>query len=208
MSFDPEYGETLVAEDDLESLTEQARAVVGDPVRKADVYDLEQAIWAQVAADRLTAVLNESLTVEEILTDHFVRQLHIDLYARIWTWAGRHRRLETNVGVAPEQIALRLRTDVDDLRWRWLHTTDLTPRVLGIAFHAIVVHIHPFIDGNGRTTRLLADLAFAATQESDELLEYDWDVDRPEYIRLLRHFDLTRDTRPLAGLVGVRPVGD
>ncbi|WP_205629091.1 Fic family protein [Jiangella muralis] len=85
---------------------------------------------------------------------------------------------------------------------------DLTPRVLGIAFHAIVVHIHPFIDGNGRTTRLLADLAFAATQESDELLEYDWDVDRREYIRLLGHFDLTRDTQPLVDLVGVRPVGD
>lgn len=44
MSFDPEYGETLVAEEDLESLTERARAVVGDPVRKADVYDVEQAI--------------------------------------------------------------------------------------------------------------------------------------------------------------------
>ncbi|WP_184826298.1 Fic family protein [Jiangella mangrovi] len=55
--------------------------------------------------------------------------------------------------------SLRSRTDVDDLRWRWLHTTDLTPRVLGITFHAIVVHIHPFFDGNGRTTRLLADLA-------------------------------------------------
>jgi hypothetical protein len=37
MSFHPEYGESLVAEEDLQSLTERARAVVGDPVRKADV---------------------------------------------------------------------------------------------------------------------------------------------------------------------------
>ncbi|PZF86324.1 hypothetical protein C1I92_02210 [Jiangella anatolica] len=132
MSFDPEYGETLVAAEDLESLTEQVRALVCNPARKADVFDLEQAIWAQVAADRLTAVLEGSLTAEEILTDHFVRRLHSDLYARIWTWAGRHRCLETNVGVSPEQIAVRLRSDVDDLRGRWLHAADLTPRALGV----------------------------------------------------------------------------
>lgn len=82
------------------------------------------------------------------------------------------------------------------------------PRVLGITFHAVVVHIHPFIDGNGRTTRLLADRVFAATQEGEELLEYDWDVDRREYIGLLRYFDLTRDAQPLVDLVEVRPVGD
>lgn len=47
--------------------------MVGDPVRKADVYDLEQAIWAQAAADRLTAVLAGSLTAQEILTDQLRR---------------------------------------------------------------------------------------------------------------------------------------
>lgn len=79
--------------------------------------------------------------------------------------------------------------------------------MLGITLHALVVHIHPFIDGNGRTSRLLADLAFAAAQDGDHLMEYDWNIDRDEYIRLLRHYDLTRDAQPLTDLISVRPVG-
>lgn len=143
--------------------------------------------------------------------------MHRDLYARVWTWAGRHRHRETNIGVAPDQIAVALRSEVDNQRWRWEHTTDLTPRVLGVTFHAVVVHIHPFIDGNGRSSRLMADLAFAAAhttqsartvgEDGGELLEYDWDIDRRDYLRVLGHFDLTRDAQPLVALVGVRPVG-
>jgi hypothetical protein len=78
---------------------------------------------------------------------------------------------------------------------------------LGITLWATVVHIHPFIDGNGRSSGLLADLAFAAAQDGDELIEYAWDVDRRRYIRLLGHFDLTRDAGPLVDLVGVRRLG-
>ncbi|MFF5083844.1 Fic family protein [Actinoplanes sp. NPDC000266] len=37
-----------------------------------------------------------------------------------------------------------------------------TPRELGIAAHAEIVRIRPFADGNGRSTRLLADLVFIA----------------------------------------------
>ncbi|WP_251981929.1 Fic family protein [Mycobacterium tuberculosis] len=39
-----------------------------------------------------------------------------------------------------------------------MHTDDWTGRQLGIVVHADLVRIHPFTDGNGRTTRLLADL--------------------------------------------------
>jgi fido (protein-threonine AMPylation protein) len=145
--------------------------------------------------------------VAEILTDRFVRDLHAQLYGALWTWAGRYRVRETNIGVAPERIAVDLRAELDSSRWRWENTSDLTPRELGIAAHAIVVRIHPFVDGNGRTTRLLADLVFAAAQTDDQFLEYDWQLDRAEYIRLLREFDHDRDPTPLARFVQVRPVG-
>lgn len=72
--------------------------------------------------------------------------------------------------------------------------------------HAETVRIHPFIDGNGRTTRLLADLTFLAAQD-DELLEsYDWAVDKDRYIVLLREYDQTRDPRPLAAFIPVIPI--
>ncbi|MBL7325420.1 Fic family protein, partial [Escherichia coli] len=50
------------------------------------------------------------------------------------------------------------------MAYRWVHTDDWTGRQLGIVVHADLVRIHPFTDGNGRTTRLLADLVYATVQ--------------------------------------------
>lgn len=47
---------------------------------------------------------------------------------------------------------------LDDL-WRWLDDTkDLNPFTRAFAFHFIAVSIHPFVDGNGRTVRLMQHL--------------------------------------------------
>ncbi len=79
----------------------------------------------------------------------------------------------------------------------------MTPRALGIAAHAALVHIHPFVDGNGRVTRLLADLVFLAAQDDDLVLAYDWDIDRRSYIRLLGEYDMTRNPLPLVKFIPV-----
>jgi Fic/DOC family len=89
---------------------------------------------------------------------------------------------------------------------RLLSAEDWTARELGIAVHAETVRIHPFIDGNGRTTRLLADLAFLAAQGDESLESYDWAVDKDGYIALLREYDRTRDLRPLATFIPVTPL--
>lgn len=57
-------------------------------------------------------------------------------------------------------------------------------------------------DGNGRTTRLLADRVFIAAHEH-AAWQYDWDVDKTDYIRLLRGFDIHRNASELATFVGV-----
>lgn len=107
--------------------------------------------------------------------------------------------------MAPEQIAVELRTALDNIAYRWQHTDDWTPRQLGIAVHAEIVRIHPFIDGNGRATRLLADLVHAAAQDPTEH-QYNWDVDKKQYIALLRRYDTTRDVTDLASFVDVEPI--
>lgn len=206
MTFDPGYGETLVDIEELDSLTPAARAVLGDEVRKAELFDLEQTLWQAVAARSMADILDGSLALDEILTDHFVRELHTRLYGPIWAWAGRQRTVQTNIGVDPSRISVDLRMSLDNLAWRWQHASDLTPRRLGIALHAAVVHVHPFVDGNGRATRLLADLAYAAAQESEPLYEYDWNVDRGRYIALLQEYDEALDPGPLTDFVPVRQV--
>ncbi len=55
---------------------------------------------------------------------------------------------------------------------------------------------------------MLADLVFFAAQpEESTVEEYDWAVDKAEYIRLLRQHQLSRDPIPLAAFVSVRPFG-
>jgi fido (protein-threonine AMPylation protein) len=118
----------------------------------------------------------------------------------------RFRTREMNIGIPPEQVAVALRTALENARYRWKHTEDWKPRELGIAVHAETVRIHPFIDGNGRATRLLADLVFLAAQGDESLQSYDWAVDKGRYIELLREYDRTRDPRPLATFVPVVPI--
>lgn len=44
------------------------------------------------------------------------------------------------------------------IKWYKNEGTNLHPIVRGAMLHAIFVGIHPFIDGNGRTSRLLLNL--------------------------------------------------
>lgn len=80
----------------------------------------------------------------------------------------------------------------DNIRYRWATTNDWSARELGIAVHAGAVRIHPFTDGNGRSTRLLADLVFMAAQDP-VTVQYDWNISKRRYIELLREFDGHRD---------------
>ena len=119
-------------------------------------------------------------------------------------WGGRLRTLETNIGVAPEHIAVEMRTELGKLAHQWDHQTGIDARTLGIATHAALVRIHPVVDGNGRATRVLADLVFLAAQTDWEPLRtYDWEFDREEYIARRREYDATRHPRALAELVPV-----
>ena len=158
MPLQPGYGETPLSGDELDALLPHVVDILGQPVSKADIFDLESAILQDVAEGLITDVFNGDLTLDELLTDQFLRDLHRQLYGDIWTWAGRWRSREINLGVAPEQIAVDLRTTMDNIRYRWGNTKDWTARELGIAAHAEGVRVHPFTDGNGRATRLHADL--------------------------------------------------
>ena len=158
MPLQPGYGETPLSGDELDALLAHVVDTLGPPVSKADIFDLESAILQDVAEGLITDVFNGDLTLDELLTDQFLRDLHRQLYGDIWTWAGRWRSREINLGVAPEQIAVDLRTTMDNIRYRWGNTKDWTARELGIAAHAEGVRVHPFTDGNGRATRLHADL--------------------------------------------------
>jgi fido (protein-threonine AMPylation protein) len=204
MPLTPGYGETPFPHDELTALLSEVVDMLDKPITRAAVYDLEQGLQDRVFDELMPSALDGSLPLHELLSDYFVRDLHTRMFGPVWNWA-RWRRLELNVGVAPEQIAVELRNALDTIAYRWEHTDDWTPRQLGIVVHAETVRIHPFVDGNGRTTRFLADLVFVAVQDPTEL-QYDWELDKLRYIELLRAYDGHRDMADLAAFVGVEPI--
>jgi fido (protein-threonine AMPylation protein) len=88
MTLTPGCGETPISDEEAESLLPNTRELLGEPISKAAMYDLEQAVQEEVAEHLLTEVLNDTVTLGELLSDRFLRELHRQMYGDIWTWAG------------------------------------------------------------------------------------------------------------------------
>ena len=94
----------------------------------------------------------------DILDEAFLRNLHRRMFDRVWHWAGRYRTTERNIGIAPYRIAAELAQLVSDARY-WREHNTYPPDELAVRFHHRLVAIHPFPNGNGRWSRLAADLS-------------------------------------------------
>jgi Fic-DOC domain mobile mystery protein B len=93
----------------------------------------------------------------DLLSEAFVLQLHKRMFGDVWQWAGTIRQHETNIGSLPHQIRPALRELLDTARW-WREERPLPLDEIAVRLHHRMVQIHPFPNGNGRHTRLMADL--------------------------------------------------
>ncbi len=112
--------------------------------------------WEQANIGRALTWL-ASARRPDVLTEGFVRELHRRMFDSTWRWAGRFRATERNIGVAPEQIGLRLRNLLDDTRY-WLQNGTYALDETASRFHHRLVAIHSFANGNGRHARLITDV--------------------------------------------------
>lgn len=94
---------------------------------------------------------------KDILDESFVRQLHRQMFGETWRWAGEFRKSDKNIGVDWPKIGVELRQLFDDVHYQIDHTS-CPPDEIAVRFHHGLVSIHPFPNGNGRHTRLVADL--------------------------------------------------
>ena len=94
---------------------------------------------------------------KDILNETFIKNLHKKMFGDIWKWAGTFRTTERNIGVAPYEIQPKLRILLDDVKF-WVDNRTFSPKEIAIRFHHRLVQIHPFPNGNGRISRLMADL--------------------------------------------------
>jgi len=102
-------------------------------------------------------ILRTKLNPKKILTEDFVKALHKRMYGKVWAWAGKFRRSEKNIGVAWPTIPIELKTLLDDTRF-WVENNTYSADETAIRFKYHLVSIHCFANGNGRHSRIMADI--------------------------------------------------
>jgi len=135
-----------------------------------------------------------------VLNDTFLRELHKRLFGEVWSWAGRFRLTEKNIGVAPEQIAVTLKNLLDDVKY-WCENKTYEKQEIVLRFHHRLVQIHCFPNGNGRHARIATD-ALLLKELEESVINWgntqlqDAGEHRKEYIETLRRAD-KGDYQPL-----------
>ena len=117
---------------------------------RSELNELEQKNIAE--ADRWAFSRKRNLFDEAAL-----RGLHRRMFTRVWKWAGTYRTTERNIGIEPYRIQPELRQILDDARY-WMEHQTYPPDELAVRLHHRLVFVHPFPNGNGRWSRLTADV--------------------------------------------------
>jgi Fic-DOC domain mobile mystery protein B len=149
MGLELEYidGQTPLDEDEKEGLLIPAIATRGE-FDEFEQQNIEQAVqWS----------LKRSFKPEEIFTEDFIREVHERMYGEVWAWAGDFRKTNKNIGVDKWQIPIELKKLLDDAIL-WLKNKVYEPDEFTIRFKHRLVSIHCFPNGNGRHSRLMADI--------------------------------------------------
>lgn len=139
----------------------------------------------------------------DFLTIDFIKLLHIRMFNDTWKWAGKFRTTERNIGVLPFKITSDLSILLEDARYQIINRS-FTFDEIAYRFHHRLVAIHPFPNGNGRHSRLMADLLLAQTGHTHftwgrQKLETEGPI-RKQYIDALRAAD-RHDYAALAAFV-------
>jgi len=93
----------------------------------------------------------------DLLSEKFVKDLHRRMLGDVWRWAGMFRTSERNIGIEYFQIPVALHQLLDDAK-AWIEYSAYQPDEIAVRLHHRLVQIHPFPNGNGRHSRLMADL--------------------------------------------------
>jgi len=99
----------------------------------------------------------KNLRLQDPLTEPYVRELHLRMFDQTWKWAGIYRSTEKHIGIPHYQIREALAALLGDARY-WVEHQTFEADELAVRFHHRLVSIHPFANGNGRHSRLIADV--------------------------------------------------
>lgn len=186
-----EYGQTPLDPEELEGIKIHSISTKAE-LDEHEQKNIEEALlWA----------MKLKLPYEKILSEKFIKDLHKRMYKNVWKWAGTFRNTEKNIGVKPYRISVELRNLLNDTLY-WIENNTFEPQEIAIRFKHRLVAIHCFPNGNGRHSRLMADIIM---EKIFNLSPFSWGrnqvgVDkkqvREEYIQAVQTAD-KHDYQPL-----------
>ena len=113
--------------------------------------------FEQASINEALIWLTSKRKIKNLLSEKFIIQVHQRMFGLVWNWAGHFRRTETNLGVDWTKIRVELRQLVADVDF-WVEHHTYLPDEIAIRFKHRLVSIHCFPNGNGRHSRIMADL--------------------------------------------------
>jgi Fic-DOC domain mobile mystery protein B len=149
MGLDLEYidGQTPLDENEIQGLKIPSITTKGE-LDEMEQNNIEEAqLW----------LLGRKLNYNQILTPEFITNLHKRMYGNVWNWAGEFRKTDKNLGIPFYQITTGLKQLLDDTKF-WIENKTYDSDEIAIRFKHRIVSIHCFANGNGRHSRIMADI--------------------------------------------------
>lgn len=167
----------------------------------SEMNDIELELLDQLY-DKALSTIN----IDQVITTNDLAEWHRTWMGNVYEWAGRQRSVNMSKGDFHFAVANQIPHLLKELDKKYL--SKLTPcdqfsdtkLIEAIAvIHIEFILVHPFREGNGRLSRLLANVM--ALQAGKNELDFSyWDEQREEYFKAIQA-GLACDYEPMKALV-------
>lgn len=153
-------GQTPLDEDEKEGLLIKTISTVGE-LDEFEQLNIEEAkVW----------LLKTNISIDRIISEEFIKELHTKMFGTVWKWAGSYRNSNKNIGIDKFEIPIQVKQLLDNAKY-WIEHKTFSEDEIAIKFSHRLVQIHLFPNGNGRHSRLIADVLINKGFGKDE---YTW----------------------------------
>jgi len=147
LALDYIEGQSLLEEDEKEGILIKT-VTTQEELDELEQLNIERAIaWT----------IGKKFKPATIFTEQFIKKVHKQMFGDVWKWAGSFRKSEKNIGIEWIKIGVELKYLLDDTTY-WAEKKTYPSDEIAIRFKHRLVKIHCFPDGNGRHSRLMADI--------------------------------------------------
>lgn len=135
------------------------------PINQNEIYNLipsglitqkDLDVFEQKNIKKAEEWLFSNRNKKQELNDIFIKRIHKRMFDQTWKWAGEYRTTNMNIGTDWQKIPQEMIYLCDDCKYQ-IENKVYDIDEIAIRFSHRFVSIHPFQNGNGRCSRLLAD---------------------------------------------------